>query len=284
MTAIIIALVLFAECGYAAVPYEPKSDELWPLVAESHIVVTGTLSVPVKSIQTALDADKHKFVELEVAPDQILKGNLPAPLRVHWYTQREDHSPSPNRVIASDGKKRLLFLVEVDDLLAFTSKIYFAGYTPRALAEPTPEFVTQVRQEIEAQRTILARFGEEFPPVREPLYKKVKELIDKTTQKETQMDAFRQLEKLGLDGVPAMIMLMDDRRDLAIPAITFVNPPGHWDGLRHYGPRKVVDAISAILNEITSQGFGSIYNGASERERQEAVNGWKIYLHHWKKQ
>ena len=173
--------------------------------------------------------------------------------------------------------------MEVDNLLAFTSKIYFAGYTPRALSEPTPESVARVRQEIEAQRTILARFGKEFPPEKEPLYNRVKELIDRTTQRETQVDAFGQLEKLGLDGVPAMIMLMDDRRDLAIPAITFVNPPGHWEGLRHYGPRKVVDAISAVLNQITSQVFGSIYNGASEKERQEAVNGWKLYLYHWKK-
>ena len=31
---------------------------------------------------------------------------------------------------------------------------------------------------------------------------------------------------------------------------------------------------------ITSDSFGSVYNGGSERERAKTVAGWRIYLHY----
>ncbi|MCI0483378.1 MAG: hypothetical protein L0Y78_02225, partial [candidate division NC10 bacterium] len=91
-------------------------------------------------------------------------------------------------------------------------------------------------------------FQELAPLENEPLDGQVKDLIDATTRKETQMDAFRQLEELGPKAVPAIIMLMDDRRDLAIPRIALSNPPKAWEAIRQYSPKKVVDAMSAILN------------------------------------
>ncbi len=39
----------------------------------------------------------------------------------------------------------------------------------------------------------------------------------------------------------------------------------------------MVDALAAVLNQITGRNFGFIYNGASEEERRSAVDGWRHY-------
>jgi hypothetical protein len=70
---------------------------------------------------------------------------------------------------------------------------------------------------------------------------------------------------------------MDDRRPLAVRRITLANhDPDAFEGLRHYGPELVVDALDAILNQNTGFG-GFVVNGGSERERQAAVAAWRVY-------
>ena len=97
----------------------------------------------------------------------------------------------------------------------------------------------------------------------------------------TEKRAFTELEALGQVAVPAMIMLMDDRRELPLKEISLRNngPLKNFEEFRHYGPRVVADAIDAILSQITEEDFGTIHNGASERERKAAIDGWRVYLH-----
>ena len=74
---------------------------------------------------------------------------------------------------------------------------------------------------------------------------------------------------------------MDDRHPLPIRHIELANKaPDAFEGIRQYEPELVVDALAAILNQITGEGFGWIYNGGSERERQAEVAGWRAYLHY----
>jgi len=47
--------------------------------------------------------------------------------------------------------------------------------------------------------------------------------------------------------------------------------------MRHYAPQVVVDALAAILNQITGQHFGFIYNGATEVERAKTIQGGAIF-------
>jgi len=56
---------------------------------------------------------------------------------------------------------------------------------------------------------------------------------------------------------------------------------GSFEGARQYGPTVVVEAVSAILNQLLGESFGFIYNGASQRERQREINGWRVFLHYW---
>ena len=262
--------------------YHPKPEEIWPLLAKSTIIATGALTVPVEFIRSRLSSNRHDFVEIHVARDEVLKGTVAPTFTVRWYTAPSHWDPDAERVIAFNGKRALLFLVEGEDPAA--NELYFGGYTPRSLSDPDVVLLQQVQREVSAQRDLLAQFDELVSAAEEPLYEQVKHLIDETTRPDTQMTAFRQLEELGAKAVPSIIMLMDDRRDLGTPNITLRNGPQlWWESVRYYGPRKVVDAMDAILNQITGESFGQVYNGGTEQKRQEAVNGWRIYLYHWKK-
>jgi hypothetical protein len=276
-----LGLVLVAGRAAGETPPDVKPQDIWRLVAGSHAIVIGTLHVPIGSVRTGLASNHHGCVGIDVACERNLKGTTRQSIRVYWSTRPGKHWPTPERVMAMDGKRAILFLIGFGE--AETKSFYFAGDTPRALSDPEARLVEQVECEVAAQRDLLGRFDRLFPPEKEPLYSKVKGLIDATTRKETQMAAFRELEALGPRGVPAIIMLMDDRRKLAIEEISLENPPGHWEGSRLYGPKTVVDAMEAILNQITGESFAAIENGGTEKQRRKAVHGWRIYLYHLKK-
>jgi hypothetical protein len=119
-------------------------------------------------------------------------------------------------------------------------------------------------------------FGQRSPATVE---KRVSVLVGKMLNRSTEQQAFADLEALGCPAVPAIIERMDDRRSLPDPRISLKNKsPQAFEGLRHYGPQEVVDALAAILNQITGQNFGFIYNGATDAERTKTVRGWRDFL------
>ena len=94
-----------------------------------------------------------------------------------------------------------------------------------------------------------------------------------------QGELFDELIGMGPTAVPAIIALLDDRRPLPVGQISLVNlAPDAFEGRRHYGPKLMVEALAAVLNHITGQHFGFIYNGATESERASAVIGWREWL------
>ena len=108
--------------------------------------------------------------------------------------------------------------------------------------------------------------------------KRVKSLIDKMARRSTEEKAFADLEAIGCSAVPIVIANMDDRRDLPDPNIALVNKmPGAFEGRRFYGPKKIVDALDAILNQQTGHG-GTIVNGGTDQERANAVKAWREWL------
>ena len=108
--------------------------------------------------------------------------------------------------------------------------------------------------------------------------KSVAALIEKMVDKKTEQRAFADLEALGCQAVPAIIGRMDDRRDLPDPNIALTNKsPDAFENQRYYGPKKVVDVLDAILDQITGR-FGSIVNGATDAERTDAIREWRDFL------
>jgi len=118
-------------------------------------------------------------------------------------------------------------------------------------------------------------YGQRSSPAVE---KRVTALIGKMLNTSTEQQAFADLEALGCPAVPAIVERMDDRRSLPDPRISLRNKsPQALEGLRHYGPEKVVHALAAILNQITGQDFGFIYNGATDAERDKTVRWWRDF-------
>lgn len=274
----ILALGL-SEHAFAA---EPDPPDLWKLVAQSHFIVEGVLDVPVTEIRLAAQSKKHRYVELGLAVEQVLKGELKErSLVIRFYTRPDPFGPAPKAVTDLTGKRVMVCLIRSDE--PGCEGYYFAGDTPAALQASKPEAIGRTKQEIREQRQILEAFDKNFRPEQERVYPKVQQLIAATADSKKQQWAFRELQALGQDAVASMIMLMDDRRPLPVEKITLKNPPGHWEAVRHYRPEVVGDALNAILNQITGESFGPIHGGASETERQATVSGWRIYLHHTQK-
>jgi hypothetical protein len=264
----------------AAPAQENPAQELWKLVAQSHVIIVGTPTVPVDQIEESRRSGEHRYIDIPVRVKECIKGPCPGTTVVRYFTRPARCSPAPPTLIESSGKESVLFLTYVDtQTITHTSEIYFAGRTPEAIQAYSRELVGQVSAQVMAQKQIIDQFSRNFRPEDEPSYSKVRSLIEGMIDRRTEKRAFTELEALGRVAVPAMIMLMDDRRELPLKEISLRNAPGDFEEFRHYGPHVVADAVDAILNQITNENFGTIHNGASERERKAAIDGWRVYLH-----
>jgi hypothetical protein len=112
---------------------------------------------------------------------------------------------------------------------------------------------------------------------------KIRKIISDITNSRLEENSFKKLEDYGITGIPYIILALDDFRELPIQSISLRNKsPGAFEGIRHYGPYLVVDSLAAILNQITGESFGFIYNGddTSDEERKQCIRGWYIYLYY----
>lgn len=104
----------------------------------------------------------------------------------------------------------------------------------------------------------------------------VSKLVDQTTKSgRLESKAFKQLESLGKQAVPYIVGHLGDTRPLAENEISLENKASDaFEGVRHYAPSTVHDALAAILNQITGQSFVIVYNGAAPQEREENRRRW----------
>jgi len=92
--------------------------------------------------------------------------------------------------------------------------------------------------------------------------KRVAVLIERMVKPDTEQKAFSDLEALGCRAPQRSYGGWMTGEVCPIQeSLSVTNPQTHSKGFRHYGPQQVVDALAAILNQITAQDFGFIYNG-----------------------
>ena len=117
---------------------------------------------------------------------------------------------------------------------------------------------------------------------KENLEKEVKQTIDQLhlhDAVDTQSEAFAKLQRLGRPAIPFIIKHMDSRKKLKHRSISLVSGSSkNFESVRNYSPELVVDGVAAVLNQITGQHFGNIYNGGSETERDQTVMQWRTGL------
>ena len=110
----------------------------------------------------------------------------------------------------------------------------------------------------------------------DPMARRVASLVEATTHKATEDQAFIELESLGDGAVPYLIGHLGDERALPIKQISLLNKaPDAFEGIRHYGPTVVHDALSALLNQITGKSFEFVYNGSTQAEREADRKQWQ---------
>jgi hypothetical protein len=123
-------------------------------------------------------------------------------------------------------------------------------------------------------------YGQNSSPAME---NRVAALIGKMVKEKSEERAFADLEALGCPAVPAIIRHMDDRRKLPDTHISLRNKsPDAWESMRYYGVERVVDALNAILNQMTGETFGWVDEHKDEStkdaERAKMVRGWRDWL------
>ncbi len=266
----ILVLGVWATLATAA-----ENPDLWRLVAKSHTIVTGRLTVPAEQIREAIASGEGRYVKIMVTETRVLKGPPPtSPVVVSYWTEPKSYETPIVLLEELDGKEAILHLYQFDE----AGPDNFFTRAPNALQAFSPEGLAAVEAEVKTQEAILKEYHS--PEIRDTEYRRVRKLVESINHPERGEEALSELQSLGKASVPAMIHLMDDRRSLTIKEIAVQNSPGHWEGIAHYTPQCVVDLMLIMLGRITGESFSVIYNGGTERERAAAVDAWRIYLHY----
>ena len=250
------------------------SDISSDLVIKSHFIIKGKIDVPKSEIKLNKESNSHSYIELALKTGKIFKGKVKETenISIRYYTDEKWYKPCTNTLIKLDNKEVIVFLVKSNGAL------YFARSSPNSLLGVKKGMDEKIIEEIERQNEILSAPDRARSAEEELIYQKVKSLIETSLILEKQQSSYKDLEELGMKAVPAIISLMNDYRPLPSNRISFINKSKNsFEAIRHYGPEVVVDALAAILNQITGKSYGSIYNGATDNERRHTINGWKIY-------
>ena len=252
----------------------PADAQLANLLAGSGLVLVGRMEVPKQRLLEEARNPSPDYLDIPIQISGVVKGENVASATVRFYPRDAAYKPSNDSVLRLAGAQAILFLTRVDD---GPVGLYFAGYSPDALKPATDQTLEAAREEASRQAKIINSWHEDTTL---PRFGEVRALIARLgrVSGDEQQHVFDKLERLGDEAVPAIISQMDDRRTLQTQAISLVNhAKDAFEGMRHYGPKQVVDGLDAVLNQITGESFGSITNGGSDRQRAATVAGWRVY-------
>lgn len=273
-----LALTPLLLIGLAVPSAKAEDAALWRLVAQSDVIAIGVVEAPPEPLPA------REYVELRLSAAQSLKGGVRPPAAIRWYSEPQDYAPSAEQIRVAAGGASLVFSLRSE------GQFYFTGYTPTALRTADARSVAEVRAEVARQDEVVANWR---PDPSNPHYSEVQAIIEQVAaltpaarreeqrRRSAEQQFFDALIALGPAAVPAIIDHMDDARPLASAQLSLINhAPDAFEGMRHYGPKLMVEALAAILNQLTGESFGFIYNGGTALEREASVRGWRVYLDH----
>lgn len=254
-------------------------EALWVGVLYSSSIVVADIDFSA----LASDIPERKSIELPFVVRDCLKGSLPDTnlvLKVWSGYQKEMEALRASTPTASTNGSALLFLVgpfEESSRECFLEREY--RYAIRRADEKS---IAETKHEICAQQCALEAFDRLVAPESLPHWSAVSNAVaELTIDADHQSRSVDAILDLGIEAVPALIVLMDDCRELPVQSISLENSPGHWEAYRHYGPKTVVDLADAIADHFVKIGLGSVMNGGTEQNRQQAVARWKLLLVRW---
>ena len=254
-------------------------DNLWKDVAAAQYIVTGTLNIDTNKINE-IKSSKADYIEFAFTIDSVFKGNLPEKeITIRKFIcdkNGKENRCNDSNLFLFNGQKVLAPIVKSQTK---PGQYAFIKSSVKTISLATEENLNKAAKEIAMQKEIIEnKLYAEICPFAQ-LSDSVKSLIEDMLTASKAEEAYVKLERLGTQVIPAIICQMDDRRELAVKNISLENKyPNAVDPSRQYSPKVVTDVLAAILNQVARNSFGFIYNGASEEERNSAINGWRIFL------
>lgn len=251
----------------------PVDVGLANLVAASDHILIARMDFPPTLLVEEASSASPQYVELPLLVESRIKGGYDDQVSLRHFPSDAPYLPTMELMADLAGKPAILFLTQIDD---GPVGLYFAGYSPDALRSSDEDTIDAIRYEVTRQSNIANGWQSDSSL---PQFEEVADLISQlgVVSGVEQQQVFDSLINLGADAVPAIVSQMDDRRPLQTRSISLENRwSDAFETIRHYGPNQVVDGLDAVLNQITGFG-GSIVNGGSERAREAAVAGWRVY-------
>ena len=270
------AMTLAAGAAHAGCAYPPAGPDLMRTVAQSDVVAEGTIALSPEQLSAL--RGKTEWVDVPFAVTRTLKGPAADTVTVRFYPAT-DYAPALPDLELAAGHRVVVYLHRLAE--AGPPGLYFAA--GQDSLKPASEGLT-ANAEIGRQDAILKSWASDASL---PHSAEVKAQLDRlaaippgdpgATQRQSGILAV--LRAMGNEAIPAIVTQMDDRRPLATPKIVLddASPENHF-ATRNFAPKAIVDALDAVLHQMTGE-FGTIYDGASDAERDSAVRAWRIYAH-----
>jgi len=266
----------------------------WRNVASSPIIITGKLEAPVHEIEKKRKNKKNGYINIKLSNVVYLKGATKQKSIVLKYYTGKPRVAGYNVPLSSlkklNGKEVIAYVKvirEMKDLIidsngktkpVYKQQFYFSQ-SPYALTDTSKK--KQILNEISHQKYLSNKdLSVDFTNVK--LNKQVTKIIQKMLVKSLATKAYSELQKMGKKATPYIIMHMKDYRELPVQQISLVNTsPNAFEGIAHYGPKRVVDVLSIILGQIEKESFNpEISNGGSKLQELTEINAWKSWLYH----
>lgn len=258
---------------------ERQPPLVWDAEARVHTaaqrIVRGVLRVDREDLAGAQQDSQHVRVVVEACEHVLGPPAARVAFRVYVRAPTEgarDDEFAAAQLLALDGHERVVYL-------GAPGARFLAGWDHHlAVREPDEAFLERVRH----RQRLHEAMAQQPLAIEREREERIRAILRRIVRdEEHQQRAFAQLLALGEPDVPALIAAMDDRRRLPVRSIRLENRAADaFEPYRRYGPELVVDAVDAILNQLTWESFGSIQNGASDAEREACVRGWRIYAHY----
>jgi len=158
-------------------------------------------------------------------------------------------------------------------ILSFTTLIFMACVNSSSYSEENKGYDIVIDSNIE-NFYFLKKYHNQL------LKKKVKDLISQMFELSMARKAYADLENLGKEAIPYIIMQMDDYRKLVLKTISFKNKSRDaFEGVRHIRVETVTDVLSEILTQLEGKRFSYISNyEKSNEDRRKDIYQWKLWL------
>jgi hypothetical protein len=287
-----LIFLLFFTLGFSACNTNPipktvtigqtdNYENYWRIIANSSNIYCVNSSYLKNNIRNyAID----RYSEINIPVIKVLKGEMISEVILRMYIDKENYDfinslPNNSEVIVFFKKLYNHWGPEYGNEYNY----YLADDITYSIIAADGNVLNYIIKEVNFQDQI----------INEQLYKKftidiginnkIKNIIRNITNRILEENSFKKLEDYGVTGVPYIILALDDFRELPIQSISLRNKsPDAFEGIRHYGPYLVADSLAAILNQITGEHFGFIYNGddTTDDERKQCIRGWYIYLYY----